>query len=167
MAAAAENRSQMAINLLNLGSVARATGEAITAEQQYQASLALGREIGNGLIAAAALDGLGQTRLMLGDLPGARSVLREGLETAVALKSSSMILTLLASVGRALARQPVGAALLFLALSHENTPHHVREEVLAFAAAEQMTLPDLGQPGLDLEEGVRLSLTELSAEPAI
>ena len=167
LAAAAENRSQMAINLLNLGSVARATGEAITAEQQYQASLALGREIGNGLIAAAALDGLGQTRLMLGDLPGARSVLREGLETAVALKSSSMILTLLASVGRALAGQPLGAALLFLALSHENTPHHVREEVLAFAAAEQMTLPDLGQPGLDLEEGVRLSLTELSAEPAI
>ena len=167
LAAAAENRAQMAINLLNLGSVARATGEATTAAQQYQASLVIGREMGNGLITAAALDGLGQTHLLAGDLPAARVTLREGLETAVALKSASMILTLLASVGRALCGQPLAAALLSLALYHENTPHHVKEEVLAFAATEQMTLPELGQPGLALEEGVRLCLAGLSAEPPV
>ncbi|MBK7917864.1 MAG: hypothetical protein IPJ94_16720 [Chloroflexi bacterium] len=91
-------------------------------------------------------------------------MLREVGNGQCVLKSSSMILTLLASVGQRW--RAVGEALLFLALSHENHPIMERRGV-GFAAAERMTLPDLGQPGLDLAEGVRLSLTGLSAEPAV
>lgn len=159
LATAVKDQPNRAITLLNLGSVARATGDAAAAARYYDESLGLGREMGRGLIVAAALDGLGQTRLLSGDEVGARLALREGLETAVTLQSASMMLTLLASVGRALAGQPVGPVLLALALHHENTPHYVRDEVLAFTAVHHLELP---QPATcSLEDGVALALAGL------
>lgn len=117
----------------------RATGDAVAAEEYYGQSLVLGREMGRGLIVAAALDGLGQTRLLAGDYGGARRALRKGLETAATLQSTGMMLTILASAGRALAGQPEGAPLLSLALNHENTPHYVETNFIRVLAAENAT----------------------------
>jgi len=161
LAITAENRPNIAISLLNLGSVARATGDASAAEQYYAQSLGLGREMGRDLIVAASLDGLGQTRLLAGDFAGARAALREGLETAVALQSATMTLTILASAGRALAGEPEGAELLALALGHENTPHYVKEEITAFAASRDLDVAE--GAGRSLDEGVALALAGLGS----
>lgn len=159
LAVAAENRSQMAINLLNLGSVARATGDVAAAGRYYRESLALGREMGRALIVAAALDGLGLTQVLAGDLGAARVTLREGLKTAVDLNSTGMILTLLASTGRALA-QPDGAHLLAFVWQQPGAPHHVREEAAAYAANAGL---ELAQPAtdLDISQAVQLALAQL------
>ncbi|MBX3055816.1 MAG: tetratricopeptide repeat protein [Anaerolineae bacterium] len=158
LAVAAENRSQMAINLLNLGSVARATGDVVAAGRYYRESLALGREMGRALIVAAALDGLGLTQLLAGDLGAARATLREGLTIAVDLNSTGMILTLLASAGRALAQvgQPDGARLLAFVWQQPGAPHHVREEAAAYAANAGL---ELAQPATDLDIGQAVQVT--------
>lgn len=163
LAAAVDNRSQMAINLLNLGSVGRVTGDVPVAEQQYRASLALGREMGRGLIVAASLDGLGQTLLLAGDLLTAREMLREGLETAVSLNSANMMWTILASVGRALvqAGQIEGARLLAFVFQQHEVPHHVKEEVQAFAIDSGIDLARPTSPIFTVTEGINLALNWL------
>ncbi len=163
LAAAVDNRSQMAITLLNLGSVARVTGDVAVAEQQYQASLALGREMGRELIVAAALDGLGQTRLLAGDLAAARELLREGLETAVSLNSANMILTVLASAGRAWVQtgQPGGERLLALVYQQPGAAHHVKEEVAAFTASLGIDLTLPAAPPFTITDGINWALNWL------
>jgi hypothetical protein len=151
----------MAINLLNLGSVARATGDLAAAGQHYRASLALGREIGRGLIVAAALDGLGQTHLLAGDLEAAWAALREGLATAVDINSTNMILTLLASLGRGLlqAGQPEGARLLAAVWQQPGAAHYLKEEVAAFAAETGLDLTAVASVPLTTAEAVTLAIS--------
>jgi hypothetical protein len=119
--------------------------------------------MGHGLITAAALDGLGQTRLLAGDLAAARQTLREGVETAVTLNSEAMTLTVLASAGQALAQagQPDGARLLALVLRQPGAAHHVKEEAAAFAAKTGLDLVFDESPLLTTAQGVTLALNML------
>jgi predicted ATPase/DNA-binding SARP family transcriptional activator len=165
LARASENRSQLGITLLNLGSVALALGDGASAERNYHESLALAREMQHGLLTAAALDGLGQTYLLRENWGAANAHLQEALQTAVGLGSQAMILTALASSGRALvmARRREGEQLVAFVANHDGTPHHVRKEVLSFAADHNLALDSGNDPPLSLAEAARVAFDALAA----
>ena len=71
-----------------------------------------------------------------------------------------MILTLLASAGRALvqAGQPNGFRLLTLVFQQPGAAHHIREEVAAFAAISGIDLTLPPTPPLTMAEGINLAI---------
>ena len=87
----ASDEPGVALALLYDGLAAQFTDRLETARQAYEASVAMCRRNGYGWIGARSSQMLGMTLLDLGDLPGARAALADGLPTSLKLGDRWML----------------------------------------------------------------------------
>lgn len=160
----------MALHLKNLGDVALLRQQWAEARAFYAQSLERYHLIGDRGGAVSAERGLGLASSHLGDLGGSRRHFRQALETAVAINSIRLILSVLAAAGEFLADQPgigrrqtLGLRILHFVAQHSLTDHTTRNEAAGYLQRKRAS--QNGTPGDSLAMLTAALQTELITAP--
>lgn len=155
------SRLEIAISLGTLGNIAVAQGNHQDAREHYAQSLALYRELGYAWGIAATLRA--QSELAFEDAAAEQiaATLYEGLATSLRIQATTIMLELLVTSARLLARAEdfTQAALVAgLVAAHPATQHHLRDTQLAKLKAELRAVFSTTQLAPMMQQGAELDL---------